>query len=80
MWHVTYYMWLVTCDTWHMTGGGRWAISQKNISFLALTVSELRFDEYIVTKDELLTYSINDKGVCRTAPATQNLDFEKKWK
>ena len=42
--------WHMTCDTWHMTGGGRWTFS-KGFSPLALTVSEWRCVEKISTKD-----------------------------
>ena len=60
------------CDMWHMTGGGRWTFSQ-NFSSLALTVWEWRCSEDISTKDDWLSYLMNDEGVCRTAPATPGL-------
>ena len=37
---------------------------------LALTVWEFWCFEYLEEKDDLLNESINDGGVCRTAPAT----------
>ena len=55
-----------------MTGGGRWTFSQ-NFSSLALTVWEWRCLEDIFTKYDLATQFINQKGVCRTAPATPGL-------
>ena len=65
-------MWHVTCDLWHVTGGGRWTFS-KNFSFLAWTAWEGRFVEYLEEKAHGLTELINYKGVCRTAPATPGL-------
>ena len=47
MWHVTYDTWHMTSDKLHLTGVGRWTFS-KNFSF-----------EDIFTKDEWLTWSIN---------------------
>ena len=51
---------------------GRITLS-KNFSSLALTVWEWRFVEDIFTQDKWLNASLNDKGVCRTAPATEGL-------
>ena len=56
----------MTCDIWGWT-------FYKNFSFLAFMVcledSELNDD----SMNELMNKSINDKGVHRTAPATQGL-------
>ena len=71
-WHGTHDMWHVTSDMWHMTDGRRWTISQ-NVSFLALMVWEWRCYEDISTKDDLLTESMSNEGVRRTAPATPGL-------
>ena len=72
-WHLTHDMWHVTSDIWHATHdlwqvglGGRWSFSH-NFSSLALTVFEWRCFEGSVTD------LINNKGVCRTAPATPGL-------
>ena len=51
MWHGTHDMWYVTCDTWHVTGSGRKTFSQ-NLSSLALTVWEWRYDEDILTNHD----------------------------
>ena len=48
----------VTCDTWHMTGGGRWTFS-KNFSFLALAVWEWRFDKNTFTTLKKIYQLIN---------------------
>ena len=72
-WHVTCDMWYVTRDMWHVTGEGRWTFSQS-FSSLALTTLEWRFVEYLEEKADSLPFkSVSDKGVCRTAPATQGL-------
>ena len=63
-----------------MTIGGGLTFSQ-NFSCLALTVWVIPCIEDIFTKGDSLTHSltltvsvlINDKGVCRTAPATPGL-------
>ena len=59
-------MWLVTCDTWHMTcymshmtHRGRWPLCQ-NFRSLALTVWELWCSEDISTKDEWLNELITE--------------------
>ena len=44
------YQVLMTCDTWHLTGGGRWTFP-PNLSSLTLTVWEWRFVEDIFTND-----------------------------
>ena len=62
----------MTHDTLHVTGGRRWTFFQ-NFSTLAFTVWKWRFVEDIFTKDHSLSLLINDKGVCRTAPATPGL-------
>ena len=76
MWHATCDTWHVTCDTWNMTGGGRWTFSQ-NFSFPFLTVWEWRYFEDFEEKgdspNQSVSESMNDKGVCRTAPATPGL-------
>ena len=65
-------MWHVTCGMWHVTGGGRGTFSE-NFSLLALTTWEGRFVEYLEEKAHWLNQLMNDKGVCRTAPATPGL-------
>ena len=55
-------------DRWHVTCGVGWTFSQ-NFSSLALTVCVKWCDETIWRKR--ITQSMNDKGVCRTAPAKQ---------
>ena len=65
-------MWHVTLDVWHVTHLGRWT-SSPNFSFLALTVWELRYFEYISTNHHWMTELMNHGGVCRTAPATPGL-------
>ena len=80
MWHVTCDMWHNTHAMWHLTYDrwGRWTFSQ-NVSSLALTVWEWRFDEDIFTNhhdllnrsiNEWMNELINNKDVYRTAPAT----------
>ena len=71
--------WHVTCDTWHVTRGiwhvtclGGWTFSQ-NFSSLALTVCDLCHYEDLEEKDDWVTDLMNDRGVCRTAPATPGL-------
>ena len=64
------YMWLLTCDTWHVTHvrWGRWTISQ-NISFLALRVWELRCWRYWLNSPgytgllNILSFSKEDKDM-----------------
>ena len=59
-----------------MTGGGRSTFSQS-FSLLALTVWERRWFEDLEENghglNELLNESMNDKGLCRRAAATQGL-------
>ena len=62
----------MTRDTWHMTHSVGWTFSQ-NFSSLAVPVWDYQCFEYISTNHLLLTYWINDKAVCRTAPATPGL-------
>ena len=64
-------MWHVTCDMWHVTHRGRWTFSQ-NFRSLAHTVREWRCLEDLEEKGSLSKW-VNDKGVCRTAPATPGL-------
>ena len=64
-WHGTPDMWKVTCDMW-------WTFS-KNVSSLALMVWEWRRFEDSEEKADSVNQSMNDKGVCRTAPATPGL-------
>ena len=64
--------WGVACDTWQMTHGGGWTFSQ-NFSFLALMVWVYWWLEGLEEKADSLTELINDKGDCRTAPATPSL-------
>ena len=72
-WHVTHDTWHVTCDTWHILGGGRWTFS-NNFCSLGLLVWAWRcFEEISQRISYRFNQSINDKGVCRTAPATQGL-------
>ena len=72
MWHMTRDMWHVTRDMWHVTCCGGWTFSQ-NFSSLAFTVCDLRFYEDLEEKAHGLTDLINNKAVCRTAPATPGL-------
>ena len=68
-WHVTFDTWHVTCDMWHVTCFGGWTFSQ-NFSSLALTVSDLWYDEDLEEKAHLLTDLINqwqDEG-CYISP------------
>ena len=57
-------MWHMTEDIWHITGGVKWIFSQ-NFSSLAHTVLNIWIKR--------LTQSVDDGGVCRTAPATPGL-------
>ena len=70
-WHVKYDTWHVTYDTWHMKHRGRWPFSQK-ISY--------NFGGKVFWifggKGWLADWTnewMNNKGVCRTAPATRGL-------
>ena len=79
MWHMTCATWDLTPDMWHLTYDmfhlthrGWWTLC-KNFKFLALTVWVWRFCEDSKQKDHLLNQLISEKGVCRTAPATQGL-------
>ena len=68
-WHMTPDTWYLTCDTWHVTHGGRWTFSQ-NFSSLSLMVWDTQcLEDSKGSPNE----SVNDKGVCRTAPATAGL-------
>ena len=71
MWHVTFDTWHVTSDTWHVTRDtfGGWTFSW-NFSFLALTVCDLWYYEYLEEKDDSISQWINYEAICRTAPAT----------
>ena len=78
-WHMTRDMWHVTRDMWHVTRLGGWTFTQ-NFSSLALTVCDLWYYEDILGKgwlnelmNEWVNELINDKAVCRTAPATPGL-------
>ena len=58
-------------DTFHMTCGGKWTFSE-NFSFPALTVWEwMYFKDLEETKS--VSESMNDNGVCWTAPAILGL-------
>ena len=54
-----------------MVGGGGGGAFFHNFSFLALTVWKGRGFEDLEKKGDSMNQSINDKGVCRTAPAVQ---------
>ena len=71
-WHLTPDTWNVTCDMWHVTHGGGWTFSQ-NFSSLAPTVWDLWCHEDWEEKDRSVSSLINDKTVCRSAPATPGL-------
>ena len=66
--HMTHDTWHMKRESWHVTCGGRWTLTQHFIS-LALLVLEWRYFENIFTKDDSKTQQGNDNGVCRTAPA-----------
>ena len=51
----------------------RWWTLCKNCRFLALMVWDLWCFEDLEEKDRWLNESVNDGGVCRTAPATPGL-------
>ena len=71
-WHMTHDMWQVTHDMWQGTHMVWWTV-YKNVRSLALTAWKLwRFEDW-EEKDDLINYLLNDKGVCRTAPATPGL-------
>ena len=66
-WHMTYDMWHMACDMlWGR--GGVWTFS-RNFSILALTVCDLWYF-WSFWGNGWLTEWMNDKTVCRTAPAT----------
>ena len=75
MWQVTRDRWHVTRDTWHMTHSVGWTFSQ-NFNSLALPVWDWECLEDILSKGSLnqsINQLINDRGDCRTAPATPGL-------
>ena len=61
----------MTPDTWHVTGGWGWTLSQ-NFSFLALTSLDVMMF-WRFGGQGWINESLNDKGVCRTALATPGL-------
>ena len=61
---------MVTRYTWHVVGGEH---GLNIFSSLAITFWDLWCFEDLEEKDDWLTETINDKGVCRTAPATPGL-------
>ena len=69
-----------TCDVCHLIHRGLWTLF-KHFRYLNLTVWERRSLEDIFTKDpwvsDLINKLMSDKGVCRTAPATQGLLISK---
>ena len=79
MGHVSYDIWYVTCDMWHMTNDIGHMTHNRLLTFcqslrsLALTVWELWCFEYLEEKDDWLTESINDGGVCKIVPAMPGL-------
>ena len=74
MWQVTHDMGHLTCecDTWHLSGGGRWTISQ-HFSSLVLMVWEWRFDEDIFTNHDQMIEIIYHECDFRTPSATLGL-------
>ena len=72
MWHGARDMWHVTCGIWHVTCCGGWTFSQS-FSSLALTVCDFWYYEDWEEKAHGPNQSINNKTVCRTAPATPGL-------
>ena len=62
----------MTHDTLHVTHG-RLRKLCKNVRSLALMVWDLWCHEDLEEKDESFSELINDRGVCRTAPATPGL-------
>ena len=79
-WHVTCDMWhVMTCDTWHVTHD-MWLVVWGNI--LSKFQLPSSYGLWFMISWRLggkgwlthsLTQSINDEGVCRTAPATPGL-------
>ena len=72
-WHVTYNRWHMTCDTWKV--GEVDLLSKFQLpSFYGLGVKVFwRYVHKGSLTDWLNSFIMNDKGVCRTAPATQGL-------
>ena len=70
MWHLTHYMWLLTC-------GGRWTFSQ-NVMVLALTVWEGRCIKDICTNHQWVSKSMNQwRGYTGTVKYYVRADFKK---
>ena len=76
---MTYDKWKGTHDTGHMTHDmghvtlDMGQIFSENVSPLALTIRNLWWSEDFEEKDQWGTQLMNDKAVCRTAPATLGL-------
>ena len=73
MWHLTHEMWHVTCDMWHGTPDRWWEVNilskfQVPSSYgLGVKIFWRYFGKRVT---QFINLSINNKGVCRTAPAT----------
>ena len=63
MWQMTRDMWHKTCDTRHVTGGGKRTFS-KNFSSWALKVWEWRCFEDILTRDHWMNECISEWRMC----------------
>ena len=71
-WHLTCEIWHVTNDMCHVTHRGWWTLC-KNSRSPSLMVWVWRCLEDSELKDDRLNQWMNNKGVCRTAPATPGL-------
>ena len=59
-------------DTWHVTHGGGWIVSQI-VSSLAFTVWVVWYYKGFEEKGQSINQLINYKDICRTAPSTPNI-------
>ena len=77
IWHVTCDMWHVTRDMWHMTCDMLWGVNILSTfplpSFYGLWFMIFWRLGGKGSRTDLINQLINDKGVCRTAPATPGL-------
>ena len=76
LWHTTHYMWHGTHDTWHVT----W--KEVNILSTFQVPSSYGFGVNVFWRfggKGSLSYLVNDKAICKTAPATPGMLNTLQW-